>query len=62
MFLDVAFKFFVVCGEVNLLFGGYGATRRGGSFVYTCFVDGGIDCVNDVLESILGRFPFNGGH
>ena len=62
MFLDVASKFFVVCREGNLLVGRHGAAGRGGLFVYTCFIDAGIECVYDVLESILGKFPFGGGH
>ena len=35
---------------------------RVGFFVYTCFIDAGSECIQDVLESILGKFPFSGGH
>jgi hypothetical protein len=40
-----------------------GAVRQGegGLFVYTCFIDAHPECVYDVLEYILGGFPFGGG-
>ena len=35
---------------------------EGGLFVYTCFIDVVTAFVYDVLEFVLGRFPFNGEH
>ena len=61
-FVDVAFILFVVCRVIYLLVGKCGVARGGGLFVYTCFIDVGIECVNDDLESILIKFLFCGGH